>query len=124
MSAVDRSLAARGRFTVLLAHLATSIDGLELEAVPIIEPSCTSARNNVSPPGNLKGTLSVVDERTGRKYQVAVSEEGTVKATDLKKVRYTLFLIPRRSFPDFSDPTAPPRPPTKKKNDTYLFIDR
>lgn len=87
MSAVDSSLAARGRLAVLSAHLAASIDRRELEAAPIIEPSCTSAQNSVPPPGNLRGTLTVIDERTGKKYPVAVSEEGTVKAIDLKKVR-------------------------------------
>ncbi|PKI62861.1 hypothetical protein CRG98_016698 [Punica granatum] len=65
---------------------AAAIDRRELEAAPLIEASCTLAQNSVSPPGNLKGTLTVVDERTGRTYQVAVSEEGTVKATDLKKI--------------------------------------
>ncbi|KAK4758918.1 hypothetical protein SAY87_020219 [Trapa incisa] len=82
----DCSLAARGRLAVLSAHLVAQIDRQEFEAVPIIEPSFTSAQNNVPPPGNLKGTLSVVDERSGRKYQVAVSEKGTIKATDLKKI--------------------------------------
>ncbi|KAK4793187.1 hypothetical protein SAY86_023622 [Trapa natans] len=82
----DCSLAARGRLAVLSAHLVAPIDGQEFEAVPIIEPSFTSAQNNVPPPGNLEGTLSVVDERSGRKYQVAVSEKGTIKATDLKKI--------------------------------------
>ena len=77
---------ARGRLAVLTAHLA---------AATIAEPSelepqqCLSAGSAVQPPGNLRGALTVVDERTGKRYQVQVSEEGTIKATDLKKV--TLF---------------------------------
>ncbi|MCI94157.1 citrate synthase glyoxysomal-like, partial [Trifolium medium] len=37
------------------------------------------------PAANLNGTLTIVDERTGKKYQVEVSRDGTVKATDFKK---------------------------------------
>ncbi|KAK4787870.1 hypothetical protein SAY86_011703 [Trapa natans] len=86
MVGVDSSLAARGRLAVLSAHLAASIDRPEVEAAPVIEPCFTSAQNDALPPGNLKGTLAVTDERTGRKYQIAISEEGAVKATDLKKI--------------------------------------
>lgn len=32
------------------------------------------------------GTLTVVDNRTGKKYELEISEGGTVKATDFKKV--------------------------------------
>jgi len=45
-----------------------------------------------SPVANLNGTLTIVDERTGKKYQVQVSPDGTVKATDLKKVSFVMFL--------------------------------
>ncbi|KAB2610904.1 citrate synthase [Pyrus ussuriensis x Pyrus communis] len=54
------------------------------ELGPALEPHCASA--HVPPPGNLRGPLTIVDERTGKRYQVQVSEEGTVKATDLKKI--------------------------------------
>ncbi|OWM73312.1 hypothetical protein CDL15_Pgr001426 [Punica granatum] len=97
MSGADFSLTTRGRLGVLSAHLAAAIDRRELEAAPLIEASCTLAQNSISPPGNLKGTLTVVDERTGRTYQVAVSEEGTVKATDLKKDPGYLNTAPVRS---------------------------
>lgn len=33
------------------------------------------------------GTLTIVDNRTGKKYEIGISEGGTVKATDFKKVR-------------------------------------
>ena len=79
------SVVARGRLAVLTAHLTTATSSNEpIEGLPPLEPNCLSAQ--VSPPGNLAGSLTVVDGRTGKKYQVPVSEDGTVKATDLKKV--------------------------------------
>lgn len=79
------SIVARGRLAVLSAHLLQSIDEDDAFS-PILETSCVSAQSPVPPQPNLKGSLMIVDERTGKKYQVQVSEEGTVKATDLKKV--------------------------------------
>lgn len=40
------------------------------------------------------GTLTVVDNRTGKKYEFEISEGGTVKATDFKKVRKQPLLTP------------------------------
>ncbi|KHN38302.1 Citrate synthase, glyoxysomal [Glycine soja] len=42
--------------------------------------------SQLPPPPNLAGTLTVVDERTGKKYQLHVSKEGTVKASEFKKI--------------------------------------
>ncbi|KAK7853083.1 citrate synthase [Quercus suber] len=79
------SVVARGRLAVLTAHLTTATSSNELiEVAPSLEPNCLSAQ--VSPPGNLAGSLTVVDGRTGKKYQVPVSEDGTVNAIDLKKI--------------------------------------
>lgn len=79
------NVVARGRLAVLTAHLTTATSSNELiEVAPSLEPNCLSAQ--VLPPGNLAGSLTLVDGRTGKKYQVPVSEDGTVKATDLKKV--------------------------------------
>ncbi|XP_006402752.2 LOW QUALITY PROTEIN: citrate synthase 2, peroxisomal [Eutrema salsugineum] len=76
---------AKARLTVLSAHLAVSDDPVGLEQVlPAIEPWCTS---NAAPHGSLKGSLTIIDERTGKKYQVPVSEDGTVKCVDLKKIK-------------------------------------
>ncbi|KAL5997721.1 hypothetical protein ACLOJK_008651 [Asimina triloba] len=81
---MDSSTLARRRLTVLSAQLsaAASTDRFS----PVLESSCVSAKLNVPPPGNLSGLLTVIDGRTGKKYEIQVSEEGTVKATDLKKV--------------------------------------
>lgn len=78
----DPSTAARGRLAVLSAHLA-AVSGdtcASLEASPVLGTEMGKA------PGNLSGSLMVVDSRTGKKYEVKISEEGTVKATDFKKV--------------------------------------
>lgn len=79
------SAVARSRLSVITAHLAAdysaSSHGLETSSV-----SAPTAA--VSPPPNLKGALTIIDERTGKKYQVPVTEEGTVKATDFKKVSF------------------------------------
>ena len=79
---------ARSRLAVLTAHLvgATTLESSSSS----INRSCVSAQ--VSPPGNLRGALTVIDERTGKKYQIPVSQDGTVKASDFKKVYFYLFL--------------------------------
>lgn len=37
-------------------------------------------------PGGGPGSLTVIDNRTGRRYEIAVSDHGTIKATDLKQI--------------------------------------
>ncbi|KAH7571573.1 hypothetical protein JRO89_XS04G0081300 [Xanthoceras sorbifolium] len=80
------STRARGRLGVLSAHLAAPVGLNRDTTTTAIEPWCVSAQSTVMPPGNLNGTLTVVDERTGKKYQITVSEDGTVKASDFKKI--------------------------------------
>lgn len=81
-------LSAQGRLAVLSAHLAAaaSIEADEDDLSSTLQPHCVSAQTFVPPPPDLRGSLTIVDDRTGKKYQVQVSEGGTVKATDLKKV--------------------------------------
>ncbi|CAH8269078.1 unnamed protein product [Arabidopsis lyrata] len=74
---------ASARLAVLTAHLAASEP---TQVLPTIEPWCTSSHISATPHGSLEGNLTIVDERTGKKYQVPVSEHGTVKAVDLKKI--------------------------------------
>ncbi|KAM6549836.1 hypothetical protein CsatB_021512 [Cannabis sativa] len=81
----ESPVTVRSRLAVLSAHLdAVSFEPNDLSSS--LEPHCVSSRTPIQPPGNLKGSLSIVDERTGKKYLVQVSEEGTIKATDLKKI--------------------------------------
>ncbi|XP_010525276.1 PREDICTED: citrate synthase 2, peroxisomal [Tarenaya hassleriana] len=77
---MEISESVKARLAVLSAHLVTA----EPIGSSAIERWCTSA--NIAPHGSLKGTLTIVDERKGKTYQVPVSEEGTVKAIDLKKI--------------------------------------
>ncbi|GKV49616.1 hypothetical protein SLEP1_g56357 [Rubroshorea leprosula] len=70
-----------GRLAILAAHLAAPPPS-DLSSLPIIEPWCVSAQTAVS----LGGSLTIIDERIGKKHQVLVSTEGTVKAVDLKKI--------------------------------------
>ena len=78
---------ARGRLAMLTAHLLPSTPE-SVDDVAALHPQRLSAQ---LPPASLKGTLTIVDERTGKKYNVEVSQEGTIKATDLKKVSCSFF---------------------------------
>ncbi|KAL8088324.1 citrate synthase, glyoxysomal-like [Apium graveolens] len=81
MESVEKSsVAARARLVVISSHLIahnSSSDSILLQA---------STVSSVPPPPNVKGNLSIVDERTGTNYSLQVSPHGTVKATDLKKI--------------------------------------
>ncbi|KAG5386364.1 hypothetical protein IGI04_037834 [Brassica rapa subsp. trilocularis] len=72
----------KARLAVLTAHIAVSDPVGSSQVLPRgeIERWCTSSA------GSLKGSLTIVDERTGKKYQVPVSEDGTVRSVDLKKI--------------------------------------
>ncbi|CAJ1964437.1 unnamed protein product [Sphenostylis stenocarpa] len=72
---------ARNRLATLAAHLLPSD-----AAASAIHPLHLSAAAGASPSANLKGTLTIVDERTGKTYQIDVSPEGTVRASDFKKI--------------------------------------
>uniref|UniRef100_A0A1D1YKQ4 Citrate synthase n=1 Tax=Anthurium amnicola TaxID=1678845 RepID=A0A1D1YKQ4_9ARAE len=88
MERAEPATSARGRLAVLSAHLfaAAAADWNSGDCSPLLAPSPVSAPVVPRPPGNLGGRLTVVDGRTGKKYEVQVSEEGTVRATDLKKI--------------------------------------
>nr|AFK34122.1 unknown [Medicago truncatula] len=75
--------AARNRLSTLTAHLLPSST---TSSAALLHPLHLSASSGISPPSNVKGTLTVVDERTGKKYSIEVSPDGTVKANDFKKI--------------------------------------
>lgn len=85
---MDSSSLACRRLVVLSAHLAagasSAVSGGGLPLV--LERSPVSAQDIERPPANLGGSLTVIDGRTGKKYEIKVSEEGTIRATDFKKV--------------------------------------
>ncbi|WOK97169.1 citrate synthase 3, peroxisomal [Canna indica] len=80
----DPSAAARGRLAVLSAHLTAdrSYGGF----AQVLERSPTLSKELAGKPGNLAGSLTVVDERTSQKYVLQISPEGTIKAPDFKKI--------------------------------------
>ncbi|GAB4824805.1 hypothetical protein Ancab_007675 [Ancistrocladus abbreviatus] len=99
MGGIDaKTTVAGGRLAVLAAHLsafnqetdhlaaATSTNRPPLYSSPTLQTSCVSAQFPVPSPPNLKGSLTIIDERTGKQYQIPVSEEGSIKATDFKKI--------------------------------------
>lgn len=92
----DSSVVARGRLAVLQAHLSACIESNSF--TPVLESSPVSAQVFVAPPPNLKGSLTIADDRTGKKYKVPVSDEGTVRATDFKKVIEVLLCLILISF--------------------------
>ncbi|KAL9252190.1 Citrate synthase, glyoxysomal-like protein [Drosera capensis] len=79
-----KSVAARGRLAMLAAHISPNSSDSES---PIIAASIASAQSvSVEPPPKVGGSLTVIDERTGKRYQIEVSDEGIVRATDFKKI--------------------------------------
>lgn len=50
-----------------------------------LEAQPTSAELRAAPGGG-PGSLSITDNRTGRRYEVPISEHGTIKAMDLKQI--------------------------------------
>lgn len=84
MESVEKSsVVARARLAVISSHLISHNSSSD----SILEASTVSS---VPPPPNVKGSLTIVDERTGTNYSLQVSQHGTVKATDLKKVPIAL----------------------------------
>lgn len=74
-------LFAQSRLAMLTTHLLPSTsEPLLLHLLRL------SAYPRISPPANLKGTFTIVGERTKKNYQVEISAIGTVKVADLKKV--------------------------------------
>jgi citrate synthase len=88
------TLLARSRLATLTAHLLPFNNQPADHLLPHRLSAQLPAAN-----ANLNGTLTIVDERTGKKYQVEVSQDGTVKATDFKKVvKLCFFMITNQSF--------------------------
>lgn len=86
MGREDSSVLASSRLAILHAHLGVSSSPKSSSFDSMIQPSPVSAQSAIQPPGDLKGSLNIIDNRTGKTYLVQVSSDGTIKATDLKKV--------------------------------------
>ncbi|XP_020600132.1 LOW QUALITY PROTEIN: citrate synthase 3, peroxisomal-like [Phalaenopsis equestris] len=85
----DQTAMARGRLAVLSSHLigAAAADGFSaVRRGGLAFSSPVSAKEIAGQPGNLAGKLIVTDSRTGKRYDLEISEEGAVKAVDFKKI--------------------------------------
>ncbi|KAL6780171.1 Citrate synthase 2, peroxisomal [Auxenochlorella protothecoides] len=79
-------MAAHHRIATLQRHLASvSVSEAEhgLERVGTSAPHDQTGRPAVA---GGPGSLTVVDNRTGRRYEIPISDHGTILATDLKKI--------------------------------------
>ncbi|KMZ75077.1 Citrate (Si)-synthase [Zostera marina] len=76
-------IANRRRISVIASHLVTPSVSTP---APNVYVSPVSAQGGIGEPGNRAGRLTVLDERTRKTYTIDVSEDGTVKAIDLKKI--------------------------------------
>lgn len=89
----EMSLSTMKRLSILQGHLesGSSVASTTLEAFTVsaeIAPQFSGGA----------GSLTIVDNRTGKKYEIPISEGGTVKATDFKKVRWIFLNFYCRSF--------------------------
>lgn len=75
-------VAALNRLAVISQHVAASAT-----SPSILEPRIVSSQEVPPAPGGGPGLLSLVDNRTGKKYEFEISDGGTLKATDFQKVR-------------------------------------
>ncbi|MBA0589383.1 hypothetical protein Gorai_018132 [Gossypium raimondii] len=66
----------QARLAVLASHLAAPDCSSNNLNSCVLEPWCVSAQNG----GSVGLSLTIIDERTGKKYQVPVSSEGTIRA--------------------------------------------
>lgn len=79
---IASEMSASKRLSILQGHLESGSSSCS----PMLEAFTVSAETAPRFSGGA-GTLTIVDNRTGKKYEIGISEGGTVKATDLKKVR-------------------------------------
>jgi citrate synthase len=73
-----------GRLAVISSHIAASTGGRA--GLAQLERSPVSVQDSMAPGRNLGGSITAVDGRTGKKYELKVSDEGTIRAADFKKI--------------------------------------
>ncbi|KAM7255304.1 hypothetical protein ACFE04_020545 [Oxalis oulophora] len=75
---MSNSLSSGRRVATISGHLASSDHNESTTTMTIVEPRCVSS--------DLKGSLIVIDDRTENKYKFPISENATIKSSDLKKI--------------------------------------
>ena len=70
----------QSRFRVLSRHLVQDDD----EEQQVSRSDVSAATRPL--PGGGSGRLHVVDERTGKKYEIGINDDGAIRASDFKKV--------------------------------------
>ncbi|PSC76850.1 citrate synthase [Micractinium conductrix] len=77
------------RLQVVASHFTAPQEAEPLEDCALERALTSAAPTSATErptPGGGPGTLTVVDNRTGKSYQVAISDHGTIKAADLKQI--------------------------------------
>jgi citrate synthase len=82
MAAAGGSRAAAPAYVALTPHPTPS---RPVSAAPRAHISSKRCRRRPAPGGG-PGVLSVVDSRTGKRYEIPISEHGTIRVTDLKAI--------------------------------------
>lgn len=72
------------RLSVLARHLSLSVDAACDK--PLVRANTSSSEDVRPAPGGGKGTLTVIDNRTGKKYTLEINDGGTINASALKKI--------------------------------------
>ena len=79
--------AAADRIAALQRHLqSTSLESVSESSLEVQVTKAESDPKDRPAPGGGPGTLSVKDSRTGKTYDIPISDHGTIKGTDLKKI--------------------------------------
>ncbi len=77
---------AASRIAALRKHLqANDLSPVETEGLDRQVTKAQVERERPAPGGG-PGSLSVVDNRTGKKYEIKISDQGTIAGTELKKI--------------------------------------
>eukprot|EP00803_Ostreobium_quekettii_P000859 evm.model.scf_2011.4 EVM.evm.TU.scf_2011.4 scf_2011:21701-29483(+) len=86
---------ADGRLAVLAGHFGKSSND-EVGGAMLKAGGASAVAEG--PPGSKEGRLTIVDERTGKRYSITISEGGTIKASDLKQIKYTTGDVGLRTY--------------------------
>lgn len=61
--------------------------GTPIEPINVASTSSSSSTSVRPTPGGGPGSLTLVDSRTGKRYEIPILEGGVIRATDLKQIK-------------------------------------